>query len=143
MRRASMARFAGDLLAPVKSFLVDHGRHRHHFARGLLGAFIVGREIALHVAERAIHAERSRDELHRRLELVGGRALQLHDVLVDFLGRLAIGRLGKAGMLRIAQANSVVAMKPVNLPMKSLLFLRIVSRPRYFDHGGIIPFMRA
>ena len=95
MRRAAMARFAGDLLAPVKSFLVDHRGHRHHFARGLLGTLIVRREIALHVAERAIHAQRCRDELHRRLQLIGGRALQLHNVLVDFLGRLAHRRPGQ------------------------------------------------
>ena len=67
-------------------------------ARGLLGRFIVGIELALYVAEVAFHSERRGDELHGREHLIGWGTLQGLNVLEGLLrgfaggGGLGVGR---------------------------------------------------
>jgi hypothetical protein len=89
-----MAGVARDFLPRVEAVLIDGQRHGDHAARGLLGRFVVGIELALHVAEVAFHSERRGDELHGGEHLIGWRALQGLNILELLLGGLA----GRAGL---------------------------------------------
>src|SRR3979411_839600 len=62
---ALMAGEATDRLMAVEVVLVDGHHHLDHLARGRFLRLVVGREVALHMAELAILTEREREGLHR------------------------------------------------------------------------------
>ena len=67
-----MAGVAGDFDFVLEMGLVDGKLHFDHFSRGLLFFFVVLVPVVFEVAELAIDAEGSGDELHGGDQLVGG-----------------------------------------------------------------------
>ena len=78
-----MACIATDVAFPVGELHVDFARHRKHHARGSLHGIVVASEIALHMAESALDAQRRTEGPHSVDEL--RPALTLQDLKV--LGR--------------------------------------------------------
>ncbi len=93
-----MAGIASHIVVPAEAVLVDGHLHLDHLAGGLLGLFVVI-VIGPHgMAERALHAERCRNELHGRLKLLGRNALEHLDVPENLFRCLGLG--GGARRLR-------------------------------------------
>jgi uncharacterized membrane protein YidH (DUF202 family) len=88
---AAVAGIARDLAMSLKIIFIDGKHHLHHLARGLLGLFIVFVESVMHVAELALHSQRSRNELHRRDYLLCRNAFEFLDVLELLFGFLRAG----------------------------------------------------
>lgn len=62
---APVASIASDVALSIRKLRIDVARHHQHHARGFLLGVIVTGEIALHVAERTLNAERSAERTHR------------------------------------------------------------------------------
>ena len=82
-------------LAVGKIRAVDLVSHGEHFARDILVWIFIAREIALHVAERALHPQSGAERPHRRHDLVRLQNLQI-------LRRrlLTVSALGRRWLLR-------------------------------------------
>src|SRR5438876_694793 len=61
-----MTGVATDMLLAIRELRIDLAGHGEHHAGGLLFFFIVRREIAHHVAERALHVQGLRERCHSR-----------------------------------------------------------------------------
>jgi len=71
--RAAVTGIARDVRLPIREFAVDILRHEDHVPRDFLGMLIVAREIALHMTEVALHAERNRERSHGGNQILVGR----------------------------------------------------------------------
>ena len=65
-----MASVTSDVTFSIRKLRIDVARHEQHHARGFLLGIIVTGKIALDVAERALHAERSAERTHRHDDLL-------------------------------------------------------------------------
>jgi hypothetical protein len=77
---APVAGVARHVTLSIRELTVDLARHGQHHARRFLFGVIVTGEIALHVAEGALNAERGAERTHGHLELFGsvtGQNLQI------------------------------------------------------------------
>ena len=79
--RATMAGVTTYVTLPIRKLGIDFARHRQHHTRGFLLGIIVAGEIALDVAERALHAERGSERAHRHDHLLSRLAGQNFQVL--------------------------------------------------------------
>jgi hypothetical protein len=75
-RRASMASVATHVTLSIGKLGINVARHRQHHARRFLLGVIVTGKITLHVAVRALDAERYRERSHRHDDLLSGLAGQ-------------------------------------------------------------------
>src|SRR5579862_4557798 len=75
-RRPAMAGIATHVTLSIRKFGVDLARHRQHHARRLLLGIVIAREITLHVAVRALHAQRGSERTHRHDDLLTRLARQ-------------------------------------------------------------------
>jgi hypothetical protein len=71
-----MAGIAGDLAMALEVVFVDRHHHVDHLARGDFGLFVVLFVRVFNMAVLAFNAERSRNELHRGNDLLGGYTLK-------------------------------------------------------------------
>jgi hypothetical protein len=110
MRGPVVAGVARDFLPAAEVGLVDLHHHGHHLSSGLLVGLVVQIHFAGDVAEIALDAQRSRNELHGGDQLVGRRPFELDDVLEDLLRGLGLRRWRGAWivrrLLRISEGRS-------------------------------------
>ena len=76
----------------IKVVFIDREHHAHHFARCLLGFFVILFKRIFQVTKIALHSQGCRDELHGRNQLVGRNAFEYLNVLVDLLCGFGSGR---------------------------------------------------
>src|SRR5664279_3105188 len=82
-----MAGVAGDVALSGKVILVYSQDHLDHLPSCLFWLLVIAVECVFDVTVLAAHAERLRNELHRRNELIGGSSFQHLDIFVDLFCR--------------------------------------------------------